>query len=110
MGKVILFGLTVMNFLPLAGTHIFYQKCFPATADRRPALLASAALGAAALEMVARLTAPLFPLRDTERDGARATNYLWTYAVTCECGEQSFLARRRWLSKKRGLHLNDAHS
>lgn len=87
---------------------VFINRCWLELGAIPDAAERTAALGAAALEMVARLTAPLFPLRDTERDGARATNYLWTYAVTCECGEQSFLARRRWLSKKRGLHLNDA--
>ena len=47
----------------------------------------------------------LFPLR--EKYGEDVFGYLWTYSMQCEeCGYRFYLAKRPWLTKKKGKRLS----
>ena len=74
-------------------------------ADRaRAAVLAS---GRRVLDDLERLTAPLFPLRQSaDPAGRRVTTSLWSYSIACErCGLRFSLSRRRWLSRRRSRRI-----
>jgi len=56
--------------------------------------------GKRVLERLRAATVRLYPKRGD------VTTYLWTYSLTCEeCGYRFYLAKRHWLSKKKGKNL-----
>jgi putative DNA methylase len=59
--------------------------------------------GARVLDRLTEYTRAAFPLRGASAP-ARAATYFWTYRTPCPgCGHGLLLARRRWLSRKRGV-------
>jgi putative DNA methylase len=56
--------------------------------------------GLRVLEQLAKESDTLFPLR------GQTFGYLWTYSIACQsCGYRFMLAKRPWISKKRGNNL-----
>ncbi|WP_051327474.1 DUF1156 domain-containing protein [Desulfatibacillum aliphaticivorans] len=57
--------------------------------------------GRRVLERLERETAPLFPMRNSQKGPVLA--YFYTYETACpHCGWKFFLSRRPWLSRKKG--------
>lgn len=57
--------------------------------------------GRRVLERLERETAPLFPMRNSEKGPVQA--YFYTYETACpHCGWKFFLSKRPWLSRKKG--------